>query len=201
MKRRLSILLLTGLTACGSPAPFTYTLSQQSSRTVPLLIGAEKVGAYALADITVPAEVDQSALVVQQADGRVLMLAQDRWSAPLSSQLQTALSLELTSRLGMPPVQNLIAGGRDPKVTLVQVDIQRFEMVPGQFVSIHALWRIRFAGNEQVLTCFAKLQESVAIGVAALVTGQQKNTLMLSGMIAESLVARRGPVQAVCTQS
>ena len=201
MKRLLTILLFSGLTACGSPAPFTYTLSQQSSTAASLLTGAEKVGAYALADITVPAEVDQSALVVQQADGRVLMLAQDRWSAPLSAQLQTALSLELTARLGMPPVQNLIAGGRDPKVTLVQVDIQRFEMVPGQFVSIHALWRIRFVGSEHVLTCFAKLQQPVSIGVAALVTGQQKNTLLLSGLIAESLVSPKGPAQAVCTQS
>lgn len=197
MKKLFILPVLIALTACGSPAPFNYTLSPADS-TANVLPGASRVGPYALGDITVPAETDQAPLVVQQKDGRVLVLAEDRWSAPLSSHLQSALSIELTSRLGMPPLQNLTPARRDSRVTYVLVDIQRFDLVPGQYVSIHALWKVLFANSDKVVTCFAKLQQPVPVGVSALVIGQQKNTQLLSGLIAESLVSRSGPSQATC---
>lgn len=200
MKKIFILLLVIGLTACGSPAPFNYTLSPASS-AAGLISGAQHVGPYALAEVTVPPEADQSALVVQQADGRVLVLAEDRWSAPLSAHIQSALSIELTSRLGMPPVQNLTTGRRDTHVSLIRVDIQRFDLVPGKYVSMHALWRIRFANSDKLLTCFAKLQQSVDVGVSALVTGQQKNTQALSNLIALSLANRSAPEQTVCHTS
>lgn len=199
MKKILSLMVLGILTGCGSPAPFNYTLSPASS-TASMIPGAAKVGPYALGDVTVPAEADQSSLVVQQSDGRVLILAEDRWSAPLSSHIQSALSVELTSRLGMPPLQNLSSGRQDPKVSFIRVDIQRFDLVPGQYVTIHALWRIRFAESEKLLTCFAKFQQPVPIGVSALVAGQQKNTQLLSDLIAQSLVSRTAPGQATCSE-
>jgi hypothetical protein len=99
----------------------------------------------------------------------------------------------------MPPVQNLASGPGDSIVTRIQVDVQRFDMVPGQYVAIHALWRIRFAGTNKVMTCFSRLQQTVPIGVAALVTGQQKNTQQLSTQIAQALETRTAPAGAQCT--
>lgn len=197
MKILILALLSFALTGCGTPAAFNYTLSPPVSSKTSSVI-AQSVGPYALADVTVPPEVDLSSLVVQQTDGRVLVLANDLWTAPLSSHLRTALSLELTTRLGMPPVQNLSSGTGDAAVTRIQVDVQRFDMVPGQYVTIHALWRIRFAGSNKVLTCFTRLQQPVAIGVAALVTGQQQNTQQLSAQIAASLETRSSPAGAQC---
>jgi len=197
MKIFLMMLVSLVLAGCGSPAAFNYTLSPPVSSTPTPMV--KSVGPYALADVTVPPEADLASLVVQQTDGRVLVLANDLWTAPLSAHLRTALSLELTSRIGMPPVQNLAAGAGDANVTRIQVDVQRFDMVPGQYVTIHALWRIRFAGTHTVLTCFTRLQEPVSIGVSALVTGQQKNTQLLSAQIAQALETHAMPVGAQCS--
>lgn len=214
MKILLMMLASLVLVGCGSPAAFNYTLSPPVSAhgaggsvagavsgSAPGATQVKSVGPYALANVSVPPEADLSSLVVQQADGRVLVLVNDLWTAPLSSHLRTALSLELTNRLGMPPVQNLASGMNEAGVTRIQVDVQRFDMVAGQFVAIHALWRIRFAGSGKVITCFSRLQQPVAIGVSALVTGQQKNTQLLSAQIAESLQTQAPPAGAQCTNS
>jgi uncharacterized lipoprotein YmbA len=81
------------------------------------------------------------------------------------------------------------------------VDVQRFEMVPGQYVALDALWRLRFGQSGLVLTCFSRFKQNVEIGVTALVLGQQKNTQLLSAQIAQALVSRRAPAEAQCTQS
>jgi uncharacterized lipoprotein YmbA len=83
----------------------------------------------------------------------------------------------------------------------VQVDVQRFELVPGQYVTLDALWRLRFASGPLMLTCFSKFKQSVDIGVTALVLGQQKNTQQLSNHIAQALLSRSAPTDAQCTQS
>ena len=197
MKVLMMMLASLVLVGCGSPAAFNYTLSPPVSSAAVSVVPS--VGPYALSEVSVPPEADLASLVVQQTDGRVLVLANDLWTAPLSSHLRTALSLELTSRLGMPPVQNLASGPGDSIVTRIQVDVQRFDMVPGQYVAIHALWRIRFAGTNKVMTCFSRLQQTVPIGVAALVTGQQKNTQQLSTQIAQALETRTAPAGAQCT--
>jgi uncharacterized lipoprotein YmbA len=206
MKILMMLLASLALAGCGSPAAFNYTLSPPvstatGSGVLSAPVPAKTVGPYALASVTVPPEADLSSLVVQQTDGRVLVLVNDLWTAPLSSHLRTALSLELTTRLGMPPIQNLVSGTSEAGVTRIQVDVQRFDMVAGQYVAIHALWRIRFAGSNKVLTCFTRLQQPVSIGVSALVTGQQKNTQLLSAQIAESLQTHANPAGAQCSNS
>ena len=202
MKRFLMVLSTLALSACGSPPAYNYTLSPSVLSQASALVTA-KTGPYSLAEVTVPAEADHTSLVIQQADGRVLMLADDLWTAPLSAHLQTALSLELTTLLGMPPVQNLSSGVRDEsEVTRIQVDVQRFDLVPGKFVAIQAQWRIRFAGKpSKMLTCFTSLQQPVGVGVSALVTGQQANTQKLSALIAQSLIQRASPANAQCTSN
>ena len=198
--RWLLLAWLTALAGCSSAPPVNYTLSP------PLPPGAvtpsaSRVGPYALAEVTVPPEVDHAELAVQQTDGRILLLANDLWAAPLGGHLRTALALELTKQLGMPPVQNLTPGMRDAQASLVQVDIQRFDMVPGQQVTLEALWRVRFAGTKNFLTCFVRLQEPGGVGVTPLVLGQQKNIQQLSVLIAETLTRQGKPSGANCATS
>lgn len=197
LTRWLSLVALVLLAACSGPAPVNYTLSAPVLSTAAPL-PAVRNGPYALGDVTVPPDVDHAEIAVQQPDGRIMLLANDLWSAPLSGQIRSALALQLTARLGMPPVQNLTPGMRDPEASVVQVDIQRFDLVPGQQVVLEALWRVRFAGSRKIMTCFARLQESVSVGVSALVLGQQKNIERLSGLIAESLIRQAKPDGANC---
>lgn len=189
---------LAGLAGCSGVPPVNYTLSRpvnQASAALP----AVKTGPYALGEVSVPPEVDHAELAVRQADGQLMLLANDIWSAPLSGHLRTALALELSAQLGMPPVQNLNLGRRDPSVSFVQVDVQRFDMVPAQNVTIEAQWRVLFAGGKKSLTCFARLQEPVEAGVSALVLGQQKNTQQLATLIAQTLTSQASPQGANCT--
>ena len=145
LKTVLLIVLATLIAGCSSPPPHYYTLSPEGARTS--APSGQRVGAYALSPVTVPSEVDNTALVTREPNGRLIPLSDDRWTAALSSHLQSALGLELTAALGMPPVQNITQSVTQGNTTQIQVDVQRFELVPGQYVALDALWRLRFGQN------------------------------------------------------
>jgi uncharacterized lipoprotein YmbA len=157
-----------------------------------------KVGAYTLADIGIPAEANNISLVVRQGDGRLMVLSDDRWTGSLPSQLSTAISQEMTQRLGMPPIQKLVAEAAASSVTNIQVDVQRFDLIPGQFVAIDAVWSMRFPGSRSFLTCYTRLKQPVGIGVLALVQGQQKNVQALAAQLSEALINRKAPSGSSC---
>ncbi|MEI8403058.1 MAG: PqiC family protein [Alcaligenaceae bacterium] len=199
MKTFLLVVLVALLAGCSTPSPHYYTLSPEGTRAA--APSGQRVVAYALSPVTVPPEVDNSALVTREPNGRLLPLSDDRWTATLSSHLQSALGLELTASLGMPPVQNINQTVTQSDATQIQVDVQRFELVPGQYVALDALWRLRFGQSGLVLTCFSRFKQNVEVGVTALVLGQQKNTQLLSAQIAQALVSRSAPAEVQCTQS
>jgi hypothetical protein len=199
MKNYLLAVCVLVLGGCSTPSPYYYTLSPEGTRAA--ASPSQRMVVYALSPVTVPPEVDNAALVTREPNGRLLPLSDDRWTATLSSHFQSALGLELTAALGMPPVQNINQSMAQSDATQVQVDVQRFELVPGQYVALDALWRLRFSQNGLVLTCFSKFKQNVEVGVTALVLGQQKNTQLLSAQIAQALVSRSAPSEAQCTQS
>lgn len=192
LKRFALSLGVLSLVGCAGPPAQHYTLSRMESQLAPTP-SAERVGPYTLSEISVPAEADNVSLVVRQGDGRLMVLSEDRWTGSLSSQLSTALSQSLTQRLGMPPVQKLVAEAAVTSVTKVQLDVQRFDLLPGQSVALDAVWSVRFPGSKTFLTCYTRLQQSVGIGVLALVQGQQDNVQALAAQIAEALITRKGP--------
>ena len=196
MMRAWIVISCVVLGGCASAPPHYYTLS--SPQAVSTVAGAPSVAPYAINSVSVPAQVDRNALVVQQKEGHLLLLSDDLWSAPLGAQLQTALSQGLEARLGMPPVQNLALGARDSKVTQIFVDVQRFDLVPGQQVTLSVVWRVQFPGRKPTFTCLTRLTQSVDVGVTALVLGQQRNVQELSQQIAQMLMRRAAPQGASC---
>jgi uncharacterized lipoprotein YmbA len=196
MMRRWIAASCVVLSGCASAPPQYYTLS--SPQPAHVVADASGVAPYALNSVTVPAQVDRDAIVVQQKEGRLMLLNDDRWTAALGAQLQSALAQGLEARLGRPSVQNLALGARDSKVTQIFVDVQRFDMVPGQYVALNAAWRVQFAGAKLALTCFSRLTQTVDIGVSALVLGQQRNVQALAQQIAQSLMRRTAPSDVSC---
>ena len=191
------------LVGCAGPPAQHYTLSRIDSQTaqVSMRSSAEPAGSlglYTLSEIAVPAQVDNISLVVRQGDGRLMVLGEDRWTGSLSSQLSTALSQSLTQRLGMPPLQKLVAEAAMASVTKVQLAVQRFDLIPGQSVSLDAVWSIKFPDSKSFLTCYSRLQRPVGIGVLALVQGQQENVQALAVQLAEALTSRKPPADATC---
>ena len=201
-KRLMMAMGVLSLVGCAGPPAQHYTLSRveaQSARSSSSVSSMSvKAGAYTLADIGVPAEANNISLVVRQGDGRLMVLSDDRWTGSLPSQLSTAISQEMTLRLGMPPIQKLVAEAAASSVTNIQVDVQRFDLIPGQFVAIDAVWSMRFPGSKSFLTCYTRLQQPVGIGVLALVQGQQINVQALAAQLSEALINRKAPGGSSC---
>jgi uncharacterized lipoprotein YmbA len=203
-KRLVLAMGILSLVGCAGPPAQHYTLSRVDSQ--PALSSSfvasdsAKAGAYTLADIGVPADANYISLVVRQGDGRLMVLSDDRWTGSLPSQLSTAISQEMSQRLGMPPIQKLVAEAAGASVTNIQVDVQRFDLIPGQSVAIDAVWSMRFPGSKSFLTCYTRLQQSVGVGVLALVQGQQKNVQMLASQLSEALINRKAPSGSSCSR-
>ena len=206
MMRSFKLLVLAmgilSLVGCAGPPAEHYTLSrvdaQPALSTSFVASNSAKADAYTLSDIGVPAEADNISLVVRKGDGRLMVLNDDRWTGSLSSQLSTAISQEMTQRLGMPPIQKLVAEAAGASVTKIQLDVQRFDLIPGQSVSMDAVWSMRFPGSQSFLTCYTRLQQPVGVGVLALVQGQQKNVQTLAAQLSEALINRKAPSGSSC---
>jgi uncharacterized lipoprotein YmbA len=202
--KRLGLALgILSLVGCAGPPAQHYTLSRmdaqsEASASVLSVDAKVKVGPYTLSDIGVPAESNNVSLVVRQGDGRLMVLSDDRWTGSLSSQLSTAISQEMTRRVGMPPIQKLVAEAAGAGVTQIQLDVQRFDLIPGQSVALDAVWSMRFPGSQSFLTCYTRLKQSVGIGVLALVQGQQTNVQTLAAQLSEALMNRRAPAGSRC---
>ena len=202
--KRLGLALgILSLVGCAGPPAQHYTLSRidvhsGASASVLPVAAKVKVGPYTLSDIGVPAESNNISLVVRQGDGRLLVLSDDRWTGSLSSQLSTAISQEITQRVGMPPIQKLVAEAAGTGVTKIQLDVQRFDLIPGQSVALDAVWSMRFPGSQSFLNCYTRLQQPVGVGVLALVQGQQTNVQTLAAQLSEALVSRRAPAGSRC---
>lgn len=141
MKRPGSILpALALLAACASsPAPRYYTLdpSPSAASAAP----ATDVSVW-VAPVTLPESVDRPQWVVRVAPNRVAILDQHRWAEPLGSAIARTIAANLAAQLGArvtSDVQHASAGAQ----VKVMVDVQRFETVPGQGVTIEALWSLR----------------------------------------------------------
>jgi uncharacterized membrane protein YgcG len=81
--------------------------------------------------VTVPAQVRRKQLVVATGPGQVDMLEHHRWIGPLADEIQQALSLEVSNRLGAIDVNKTpYPDGAAP--WRISTNVQRFESVSGR---------------------------------------------------------------------
>lgn len=207
----MAVALLAG---CSTPQTLYYTLSappasssdvqitgQSGASTTPVApVAHVAYVAYRINSMTVPAQVDDSPLVVRQSPDQLMVLTYDRWTAPLSDQFRDALSQALTREMGVPPLQNLastVQGSANRPVAQVGVDVQRFDLLPGQAALLDVAWQVdRPAQGRQParsLTCYSEFRTPATPGVAPLVAAQQNNVLKLAGQIGQAL--RSEPVR------
>ncbi|MBA5688321.1 membrane integrity-associated transporter subunit PqiC [Duganella sp. LX47W] len=133
---------------------------------------------------SVPPQVARSQLVVTTGAGRIDLLEQERWAAPLAAELGQALSLALTARLGAIDVFRTPTP-EHAAIYRISTSVQRFESAPGQYALLDVVWSVRLAGSPKVLTCRSELKEQVAPGYDALVDGHRRAV----GRLADSVGA------------
>lgn len=187
------------LGGCSTTDTVYYTLSMPASARMTVEPWNKP---YRLTHVAVPAQVDDTPLVVRQSDDRLMVLTYDRWTAPLADQFENALSQALTQNLGIPGRQKLEPLAAAGALHNVSVDVQRFDMLPGQAALLDVIWQVTSPAvsrsRSQTLTCYSKLQTPAGVGVAALVTAQQKNIALLAEQIAQTLRTSQAAPDARC---
>lgn len=192
----LTLALAVLMTGCSSTPTVRYDLNSidplATTRTNGDLLK------YRLAEVTVPEPINTTALMVRQPDNSLMLLSHDQWVASLQEVVQTAMADALTESLGTPPTPESMQarGANHIQVTL---DIRQFEMRPGQFASISALWQLNFGGRQDAsITCYTSMRKTVKPGVAPLVAAQQRNLQTLGQQIATTMQTRAAPVGSRC---
>lgn len=195
----LMVAISLALTACASTPVRYYTLSapvqeNRSAAAVPFLIDLQSVG--------VPVQVDQPQLVVRQANGGITQLENERWVAPLADEMRTALSADLTQKLGTQDIAGLPSPANKP-VLRIKVEVRRFDSLPGQYAVINADWSLALTGNKNVarLYCSSRLREAVSGDYASLVRGHQKAVAALAEQISQAARSFVTTQTGVCPQS
>lgn len=138
--------------------------------------------------VSVPQQVSRNQMVVISGAGRVDLLEQQRWAAPLASEIGQALSLRLSAELGAidvfrTPVPEQAA------VYRVSTNVQRFESAPGHYALVDAVWSVRKVGSNAVQTCRTVAEEKVGEGYDALVAGHRRAIDRLAADIAKAVRA------------
>lgn len=202
--------VLAVLTGCASQPNVYYTLTasdqgpEENARPLPVDLTP---GPYTLTSLVVPAPVDDTMLVVRRSDDQLMKLAHDRWTAPLGKQVGNALAVALTRQVGMPPLSRPQATSTGTPVTQISVDVQRFDLVPGQFAAFTAVWQVSSghattgpgqSGRRPPLNCYTTLSQSVEPGVAPLVRAQQRNIEQLAHAMVQTWLVGQPPASTRC---
>jgi uncharacterized lipoprotein YmbA len=185
----LSALAALALAGCASPPSRFYTLSDASPAATTAGAGAPATP-YALevSPVAVPEQVDRPQIVITRGGGRVDILEESRWAAPLRTELTSTLSRDLTQRLGAMDVYGL---PRADGLTVYRVStsVQRFESVPGEQAALTAVWSVRRVPGDIVLTCRFTGTEPAAGDIAGVVAAQRRLVDRLAQHMGDAIAA------------
>lgn len=187
LARAVAGLALLALAACGSPPKERYyTLSAAASAPV---AGASAIS-IAVGPVTVPETVDQPQMVVQVAANQVTMYEFQRWASPLKSEIARVIAANLAQELGTARVWTYAQTTLANPDYQVLVDVQRFDSVLGEAVTIDALWSIRRAAGGAPRTGRSSVRETVSgAGFDALVAAHSRALAAVSRDIAGAIRA------------
>lgn len=200
---RLSCVSALGLMlgACTSAPVHYYTLlgstpSTRSPTASDLWVDVGPVG--------LPAALDQQAMVVRQSPTQVDVLDNEQWASPLGEEVRSAVSSQISNRLGVPDLHGLAATDGKPGVR-VSIQLRRLEAWLGSHVLLQADWRLTFVrdGRRDEVTCSGQFDAAAPNTYPGLVhTGQQvvarmadeiADRISAAGQV-ESLQGNEGPV-------
>lgn len=164
------------LAACRSDPVHYHTLTPLLSATPRT---SASVSPLQVERVTVPPQVDRSQIVVRQGTNELVILETNWWGANLADEIASTLTNQLDARSGTA------------SKALLRMDVQRFDLVPGQYALIEAKWRIRRGqhGDDDAseLICRSLLQTPSGVSVEDLVMAQQGNLQKLVVIISDTL--------------
>ncbi len=170
-----------------------YTLGAQAPvRTAPSLVPrntAVSVGPVRIAEI-----VNRPQLVLRVGENRVRVVEGHRWAEPLKRAIPVVLAQNLARQL---PTSRVAVHGENasPDAQLrVQLDIRRFDSLPGEAVVLEGIWSVRRVNDGAERTGSFTLREPLAgAGFETIVAGHERALARLSESLAEVVGALAVP--------
>ncbi|HTO47217.1 MAG TPA: PqiC family protein [Burkholderiales bacterium] len=189
LARAVACVALLALAACGSPPKERYyTLTPAASAPAPAAGGSAI--SVAVGPVTLPEVIDQPQMVVQVAANQVAIYEFQRWASPLKSEIARVIAANLAQELGTARVWTYAQTTLANPDYQVLVDIQRFDSVVGEAVTIDALWSIRRATGGAPRTGRSSVRETVSgTGFEALVAAHSRALARVSQDIAGAIRA------------
>lgn len=182
----LAASLMLSLTACSSvPVHYHTLLSPESDANGTHTDRAEAPFLLNVLPVGIPAQLDQSYMVVRQGRNGVAILDNERWASAFGDEVRSALSAQLTSRLATRDIAGLPAPSSKPVITL-KVQIRRFDAYPNRAVQLEATWSLGQLGaaNNPHRIGQARLSEAAPGDYTALVNAEQDVLRQLAEKIA-----------------
>src|SRR5438128_5304640 len=138
--------------------------------------------------VTAPEIGGRPQLVVRVGANQVALLDDHRWGEPVRDGIPRVVAENLAQLLGARQVVSYLNNvSFDPEYRVL-LDIQRFESMPGQTVTIDALWTVRPAsGGEPKTGRSAAREQTGGDGYDALVTAYGRALATVSRDIPEAI--------------
>ncbi|MDF4005053.1 PqiC family protein [Luteibacter sp. PPL552] len=138
--------------------------------------------------VGVPSDLDQQAMVVRQSPTRVDVLDSERWASPLGEEVRSAVSAQISSRLGAPDVHGLAVADGQPGVR-VSIQLRRFEAWLGSRVLLRADWMLTFVrdGRRDWVMCSGQFETTATDTYPGLVHAGQQVVAQMADRIADRI--------------
>jgi hypothetical protein len=159
----LSLALLA--VGCGTPPKeYFYTLSDYSLGDYSLgdyTLGNLATGdaaatgsnySVAIAPVSVPEGVDRPQMVVRAGINRVELSELHRWAEPLKSEIPRVLAVHLRRALRTARIATADQSASLDADYRIAIDVQRFESILGERITIETLWSVRGARGGRART-------------------------------------------------
>jgi uncharacterized lipoprotein YmbA len=194
MSMRLEYIVIAAfLSGCTSTSPHFYTLVRESERNPAIAVAADV--RLKVHPVRIPAQVDRLELVTRLPDGGIAIADGERWIAPVASELQSALLVELLRRLGSADAH--VAASNSLSVRL---NVERFESAPSRYALIEASWSldVKASPKNVFVTCRTRAYERVSGGYPEMVKGYQRAVAVIADQIAAVAQESAGGGAADC---
>ena len=178
------------MAGCSTPVPtqFHSLLAPPSAQPeAPASAGAATL-IYDFGPVSIPPQVNQPQFVIRNPDDSLTLLEQQRWVAPLSDDIRGAMAERLGRRFGARIARDALPGQK--AVLRLNVDVLRFEAMPGREIRVEAAWSVRTLNDSAIgLRCHSDIRQSVSNGYEAMTAGYRSALALLSDDIGPVLQA------------
>lgn len=146
--------------------------------------------------VDLPAQLDQSQLLVRQGRSGMAVLDGERWASPFGDEVRNGLSAHLVSLLGTQDVDGLPAGSNMP-VVRVKVRVRRLDAWPNQQVQLVADWdsAVDTGARHLCVTGSGRFDEVFHGGYAEMTSADQQAITALADRISKDVQALARNVQ------